>query len=192
LNIFPQHYDPHYEDTLLDFMFGVLAFLREERKHAKDLFKAFEHLPQADSERLTLLRTAVKCSLSREDDLLKQLLASDLSVLSDERKRAVLDVIVRSVFRTKDEEEMEKQLTGLFATASDNSTSLLMLLRVVEQIEFSKKVREILKTVLEQLTQDGLSAEMKTCVDNILKPPPSLFSRLTNKFSDSIADLLKL
>ncbi len=190
LQAFSKYYAPQYEETLLDALFPLLPFLREEKKVAKGLFKAFEALPQPNSDTMILLRTAIKLDLSREDALLEQLLARDLKILADERKGNVLDVMVRGVFKTKDAEDIEKQLHGLFATARENPESLLRLLHVIEKIEFSKKVREVLKKILEASSKAGMSAEIVTSIQRILKPPPSLFARLKNTVMDTISELL--
>lgn len=190
---FPKYYASHYEETLLDAIFMLLPFLRKEKKIAKEFFKIFETLPDPSDGRrfesgahLYLLRIAVKYDLSKEPDLLKQLLDSEFTILSKARQSDVLNVLLRGVFKTKKSEDMQQQLNGLVEKALKTQKSLLMLLHSIERIEFSKKVRTVLKEILEKLPEENKTGEVAGRIERILKPPPSFFRRITDKILDNL------
>lgn len=185
LKMFAAHYTSRYEGTLLEAMFMVLPVLLEERKLAKKFLKVFETLPKPDSKEITLLRTAVKYDLSEEADLLENLLDSDLAILSETQQKKVLNVILRGVFEQKPE-DMEKHLNRLFGKALKNRKSLLMLLHSIDEVECSKKVRKVLKKILEGLSAENKSGEVVTCIQRILEPPSSIFKRVVNKILEEI------
>ncbi len=180
LQIFLKYYASQYEETLLDAMFTILPSLLKEKKLAKKFLNVFETLPKPDTEEMTLLRTAVKYDLSEEPGLLEYLLSSEFAILSEDRQGKILNITLRGVFSQK-AEDMQQQLNRLFGKALENRKSLLRLLHAIEEVERSKKVRNTLEEILENLSEAHKSGEVAACIRQILTPPPSLFQRIKAK-----------
>ncbi len=190
--LFPQHYAPQFELSLLEVMFRtLLAPLTEKKKLAKAFFTIFEALPtpssasidsmEISSSQLQLLRSAAKYELQKTSERLQNLLYSSMFELAEGFQQYVLQIVLKGVFVTKKDEEMQQHLQVLLEKSQRNEHHLLTLLQAIERIERSKRVRSILQKLLESSLKEQRSQKIADCIRRILKPPPSFFKKIANK-----------
>jgi hypothetical protein len=185
LKIFPRYYKPEYENRLLICLFTVLPSLVQDKHLSREFLKVLQTLPTPDVPDLRLSRMTVLYALNQNTTLLTDLLQQDLFHLSETRQQDVLNIILRGVFQIKKVEEMQQYLHRLLEKSLQNEDSLLMLLRAIEQLEFSKKVQIILKDLLTEIPQNKRSPDINACIQELVKPPPSFFKRLTEKILEN-------
>ncbi len=180
--LLPAHYQPEFEELLLDELLAVLPTVAAEKKFAKEFLKILTVLPEPDSEPLTLLRTAVIAGLKKDAAHLTTLLTLDLSSLSEGRQWPVFGILLKGILSTKDSEKMQQQLNDLLQCVQHDQYSLQLLLHVLEELKRPKKARRILNDILGTLSREKLTAEARACVQRLTTPPPSLFQRVKKKF----------
>lgn len=206
---FQGYYSPEFEETLLEETLTFLPYLKKEKKLAKELFKALDSLPmqeeqtQADTtfkeapipgSPLYLLRTFIKYELSKDSDLLELLIDSDHSVLTETQQTMVFDSILDKVLVIRslkiwNPNKAEQQVRRLFKNALENTASLFRLLASMEKLELSGEARDLLEKVFSDLLpQDKTSKQIQFMLEQILKPPASLFEKITKKLF-SLKDL---
>jgi len=205
LRAFQGYYTTEFEKILLGEMLTFLPYIKEEKKLAKEFFKAFEALPQTDttseqplmdttskvaSISLVLLRTFIKYELSKDSDLLEQLVDSDLSALTEKQQTMVLDSVLDKILVIKSlkiwsPDKVEQQVRRLFKHALKNNRSLFILLASMEKLKLSSEARKLLEKVFSDLfanlPKDRTSKQIQSLTERILKPPSSLFERITEK-----------
>lgn len=143
---------------------------------------------------LYLLRTFIKYELSKDSDILEHLIDSDCSVLTEEQQTMVFDSIVDKVLIIKslkiwNPDKAEQQVRRLFKHALKSNTLLLRLFASMEKLELASEVRKMLEEVFTELfPKDETSPQIQSMIAQVLKPPASLFERITEKLF-SLRDL---
>jgi hypothetical protein len=188
---FQAQYSQEFEDVLLENMLLLLPVIKEDRKLAKDFFKAFETFPDVqDAAHLHLLRMFVKYELHKETDLMEQLIEGDLSVMTASQQALVFDsildriLVVRSL-KIWNPEKAEQHIRKLLENAAKNTPTLLTLLEEMANLQISKdahKVVEKVFTEIREALQQGKDAQqIETMIERILRPPASLLEQLASK-----------
>jgi hypothetical protein len=188
---FQAQYSQEFEDVLLENMLLLLPVIKEDRKLAKDFFKAFETFPDVqDVAHLHLLRMFVKYELHKENDLLEQLIERDLSVLTASQQALVFDSILDRVLVVRslkiwNPEKAEQHVRKLLENAANNTPTLLTLLEEMAKLQISKDSHKIVEKVFaeirETLQQGKDAQQIETMIDRILQPPASLLEQLASK-----------
>lgn len=202
IHAFQGHYTKEFEETLLEAMLTILPHIKEEKKLAKDFSKAFDTLPELDVQgqsdtHLLLLRIFVKYELSKDSELLEQLVDSNLAVLSKDQQTMVLNSMLAKILIIKSlkiwsPDKVEHQIRRLFQNASGDNALLLSILASIEKLSLSGEARKILKEIFAEifgnLPEDNTSKQIHYTIDRILKSPSSVIEKITEKIF-SLKDL---
>jgi uncharacterized protein YggT (Ycf19 family) len=125
---------------------------------------------------------------------LELLIDSDHSVLTETQQTMVFNSILDKVLVIRslkiwNPNKAEQQVCRLFKNTMENPASLFRLLASIEKLELSGEARDLLEKVFSDLfPQDKTSKQIQFMIEQILKPPASLFEKITKKLF-SLKDL---
>jgi len=194
---FGKQYSVEFEQTLLEHLLVLLPYLGENRKLAKEITDILAGLPptshehfEANAGYLAVLRTFVKYELSNESELLDELFKSDLTVLSTQQRAIVLEslldkiLVVRSL-QMWNPEKVEQHIRTLLTKGEQDQTFIRDVLTALSRIQLSKDAHKVLEQALTDLqsviVQGDEGPQIQQLIHHVLQPPPSLFSKLTQR-----------
>jgi hypothetical protein len=190
LKAFQGYYAIEFEEILSTIILPLLPSIKEDRKLSKELYKAFEELPDIqtyiDADHLHLLRNFIKYELNRDADLLEKLVNSNLEVLTQFQQQLICDsildrlLILRSL-QIWNPEKVEQHLQMLLENALQNSSTLLNILDSMEKLQLSREAYKVVEKVFSNLKKKLPAGPIQGKMSRVLKPPASLFGRLTDK-----------
>ncbi len=202
LKAFAQNYSVSLEKTLLEHLLPLLPSLLENRKLAKDVSGLLSGLPPqsakvasaeiaaAEEAYLDVLRTFIRYEAGNEVELLDNLLTGDLTTLSTSQRTVVLETLLDKILVVRalkiwNPEKAAQQLRALLTKAEQNSGFAADVLTAMSKLELSKDAHKVVEQVLADLqpvlVQGTDGAQIRQLINRIMKPPPSIFSKLTQR-----------
>lgn len=194
LKAFPGYYTPTFETVLLEQLLTILPHLREDRHLSREFSKVLYLFPvespdlaEQRSAALKLLRTFVRYDLSKEPELLEQLVQSDFSVLPSSQRTLMLETIVDRLLIIRslkiwDPRKVKQQVRTVLEHAAPTPAVLVDVLSAMTNLELSKDAHKLLEELFAELRdtlqQGDTEHQIETLIDHILKPPVSLLAKL--------------
>ncbi len=197
LKAFAQNYSASLEHTLLEHLLILLPALLENRKLAKDDSDLLAVLTPQPAETtategayLDVLRTFIRYEAGNEIELLDSLLVSDLTTLSTPQRTVILETLLDKMLVVRalkiwSPEKAAQQLRTLLIKAEQDSSFATDVLTAMSKLELSKDAHNVVEHVLTDLqpvlVQGTDGAQIQHVINRILEPPPSIFSKLTQR-----------
>jgi hypothetical protein len=195
LKAFKQNHSAELERTLLEHLLMFLPYVRENRKLARELDDLLAEFPPVPidiphREIISILRTFIRYELNSDAALFNELLQSDLTILSTRQRAVVLEslldnMLVLRALQMWSPEKVAQQLRTLLAKAEQDQSFAHDVLTALTKLQLARDAHKVVEQVLADLqpslVQGSEGAQIQQLINQVLQPPPSLFSKLTHR-----------